>query len=437
MPLLNRLTDDNGHHDDPPPGNLSPIMPGRAGRPSYSLEALRERVERQFQDETAARDDILRELDTDEKRRAMLGEVTDYVLAVEAVTLSPQDRNTLIETAYRNLFSFGPLDGYLDDEAITEITANGPYNVHVRHGLGPMQSVSAAFDDRVHLAEIVERIAALHGVKPGAFLEIGVTLKGRPARMSVIAPPVSAEYSLAIRLHPRQPLTLQDLHTRFRAVPPQAAALLSAILRAGHGLLIVGDVGQGKTTLASALIHTLPDTARITVVERAAEMVLPERVTRHSPAPGGAFADAITSALDESPDWLVLDEIRGDESAAIWDALTRDPAPRLLWVFRGSPQPARLRSALNMLIRKTHPALPQETLYHALARHLPFVAAFKTIAGSPRLQQVIEMTPKGAGDNTTLAIVPLISEQDGGWLVTENRPTRALDLPGDYWEGAI
>ncbi len=28
---------------------FSPLVPGRSGRPTYSLEALRERVERQFQ----------------------------------------------------------------------------------------------------------------------------------------------------------------------------------------------------------------------------------------------------------------------------------------------------------------------------------------------------------------------------------------------------
>src|SRR5690606_40202863 len=72
--------------DLPPPSRpppLSPLIPGRSGRPTYSLEALRERVERQFHAETDGRDDILRELDTPAEQRVLLGDIADYLLAVE------------------------------------------------------------------------------------------------------------------------------------------------------------------------------------------------------------------------------------------------------------------------------------------------------------------------------------------------------------------
>jgi Flp pilus assembly CpaF family ATPase len=227
----------NGHREEKqPPADISPIVPGRPGRPSFSLEALRERIERQFQEETAHRADILLDLDTEDKRREMLGEVVDYVLAVEAVTLAERDRRRLIDTAYRNLFSFGPLDNYLRDDAITEVTINGPYDIHVRHGMDKLVPVEAAFDDREHLQSILERVVATAGVTLASpFLEIGVTLEGRSARIGLIAPPLSPEYSLEIRLHPRAPISLDDLHARFHAVPPQGTVLLKAILAAGHG----------------------------------------------------------------------------------------------------------------------------------------------------------------------------------------------------------
>ena len=437
---------DNGHHrDQPPPADVSPILPGRPGRPSFSLEALRERVEQQFHEETAHRTDILLDLDTEEKRLGLLREVTDYVCAVEAVTLSERDLTALLDRAYRNLFTFGPLDEYLRDDRVTEITVNGPYAVSVRHGMGRLEPVSAAFDDRADLEGMLERVLATGGATLAStepVSEVGVVMLGRAGRITLAAPPVSPDYSLEIRLHPRQPIMLDDLQLRFHSLPPEAAALLKAILAGGHGLLIVGDVALGKTTLASALVHALAadiETGlQILAVERAAELHLPPGVRRHAvipPTPGNPgsdFGSQIQAALDEQPDWLVVDEIRGDESAAVWDALTREDAPRYLWVFRGDPQPDRLRSALSMVIRLTHPGLAQEAIHHALLQHLPFVAALRRAGGVPRLDRIAEWVPGSSGDAPP-DLRPILVAQGDGWQFTGYRSSRTLDLPGSVW----
>lgn len=396
------MPEDNGHRQEKrPPVPISPIVPGRPGRPSFSLDALREHVERQFQEETADRTDILSELDTEDKRRALLEEITDYVLAVEAITLTGSDRRTLIDRAYRNLFTFGPLDDYLRDDSVTEITIDGPYDIHVRHGLGKLVSVETAFDDRAHLESILRRVLAVEG----PFLETGLMVEGRAVRFGLIAPPVSLDYHLEIRLHPRQPLTLDDLHTRFDAVSPQAAGLLKSTLAAGRGLLIVGDAGLGKTTLAAALVRTLPHDAPLCVVERAAEMCLQEQVTHRIPSPTTSFMSEIQNALDEAPAWLIVDEIRGDEAESVCAALMEETTTRYLWVFRGDSQPERLHSALGMVIRKQKPALTQSEIDRALVRHLPVVAAFKRIEGKPRLHLIAEWVVK----DETLNLRPLLA----------------------------
>jgi hypothetical protein len=119
----------------------------------------------------------------------------------------------------------------------------------------------------------------------------------------------------------------------------------------------------------------------------------------------------------------------------VWDALSRDNAPRYLWVFRGDSQPDRLRNALSMTIRQGQPAIAQAEIHRLLARHLPFVAAVKRIDGTPRLHLIAEWAlGKPAGDDVPLVLRPLLTEQDDGWLVADNRPTRPLDLPDDFWE---
>lgn len=416
--------------DDPP--RLSPVVPGRAGRVRYSLDALRERIERQFYDETAHRADILAELDGPEAQRALVREVMDYVLAVEGVRLAPADRAALLDAAHRHLFTFGPLDDLLADETITEVTIDGPDRIHVRRGAGSLVRVPAAFEDGAHLARVLARLLAAAGaaLTPDApLVEVGATLAGRRARIAAVGPPVSAGISATIRLHPREPLPLDAL------VPPGAADLLRAILAAGHGLLIVGDGGTGKTTLAGALIAALSADARLATVERAAELPLPADAARHVPAPDDpdGLAEAVRAALDESPVWLAIDELRGGDSVAAWEALSHPDAPRALWLLRGDPSPERLRGALLMLLRRANPSVDEAALHRLVADRLPFVAGLRVVEGVPRLTLVAEWALDEADAAAPLTLRPLLAWEDGA-LASRDRPQRALPLSLDGWD---
>ncbi len=68
---------------------------------------------------------------------------------------------------------------------MTEITVDGPDRVHARRGFGRLERLSVFFDDAAHLRRTIDRALAIHGVRLAEwnyFLEVGVTLHGRPAR---------------------------------------------------------------------------------------------------------------------------------------------------------------------------------------------------------------------------------------------------------------
>ncbi|WP_162909929.1 ATPase, T2SS/T4P/T4SS family [Aggregatilinea lenta] len=424
------------HSPDDPPGGLLPLVPGRAEGPRFSLDALRERIEWQFHDETAHRPDILIELETEDERRTLLREVMDYVLAVEGIRLLPGDKAALLDAAHRSLFTFGPLDDLLADETVTEIEIDGPAQVHVRRGAGRLEPGAVAFDDRAHLDAVLARILAAGGGtrrEDVPFLELGAVLGGRMARVTVAGPPVSYEPSVTIRLHPRAPFTLASLVER-GTLNDRAADLLRAILAAEHGLLVVGDVATGKTALIGALAAALPDDARVVVVERAAEIALPPAIEWLTPAPGNpeAFGKLFKSALDDGAGWLLADEVRAEDSAAVWHILTQAEAqPPCVWAFRGDPSPDRLRSALTMLIRRDQPAVEQGWIHRALAERLPFVAGLRVIDGAPRLTSIGEWALDD-NDGDRLELCPIMTWQDGA-LRALTPPARWLDLPGDFW----
>jgi len=436
LPILHRLGDSSPLDDDPNvEPRLSPLVPGRSGRPSFSLEALRERVERQFHEETAGRADILAELDTEASQRTALREVAEYVFAVEAVSPTAADRQIILDRVHSNLFGFGPLEDLLRDETVTEISISGPAEVRFRRRGEPPRSAPHRFDDGAHLAVTLARLLAGSGAaltESAPFLETGITLRGRRARLSAIGPPLSPALTATLRLHPPRPLAFADLEA-CGALPPAGIALLRAIAAAGHGLLIAGDAGTGKTTLAGALLPELA--GRIAAAERAGELPLPPEAARFCPAqpapdqPAADFAESVRAALGAAPDWLLIDEIGADEAPALWAALTAEPAPRCLWTLRAPAQPDRLRSALTMLLRRAQPAIGAAHLHRAISTRLPFVAALSRVGESVRLAFLAEWQAQ----NNELALRPLLAAEGEGWALTGDGSAHPLDLPPGFW----
>jgi type IV secretory pathway ATPase VirB11/archaellum biosynthesis ATPase len=416
------MTDDD-NREQHEPGEPEPqlLASGRA----VSLAGILERIEAEFNAETGSRIDLFFQAD-EPTRRTMIREVADYVLAVESIKLTRADRLAVLEMLYRELFSFGPLEPYLSDPVISEIKITGHDRVYVRRGADDMISVNAVFSDALHLERSVQRALAWAGTRlteNDPFLEVGVLLAGRPARLTVTGAPISPVLHADIRLHSPRPATLESLAD---VLDDSAAGLLRAIIAAGHGLMIVGDVGTAKTSLLQALLPLLP--AGSISVERARELRAPEGLRQRvaiPPAPDRApveFADQIVAALDEHPAWLVLDEVRFDESAALWSALTAANGPRCLWAFRGAIEPLRLRTAFGMAIRRAQASIGQAVIHSALLDRLPFVALLARHNRQLKLVSIGEWQ-RGPPDNIVLRRL---------WPVQESRPFHAVDWsPGE------
>lgn len=406
------------------------LVEDRFGNRQFTLDALREQSVAQFLEETFDRVDILSDLDTPKKQRDAVAETADYVLAIENVWVTAEERQWIVDSVYRDIFRFGALDSALHDEKVTEISINKPREVFVRRGFGELIPFDEPFLNAAHLAQVLAYALMPIGVRleeSDPFLEIGLMMSGRPMRLSLVGPPMAVHYSGQIRLHPSQAIGIDDL--KDSVIPTVAVDMVKAIMSGGHGLLIVGEGGVGKTTLVSNLLQFVDNIGKSGLVQRAFEIhpsQIPSQMTDYTALPKTEpstviFERQINAAMDNNMSTLFIDEIHGDEGSAFWRVLTEGDGLQCIVTFRGKANTLRLHSAISMAIRRTHRTLPQEDIDRAFLERLPFVLVLSrpNMDSNPRMTLLGQWTQS----NHEMNLEPLVTWDD------ENTPTRTAHHP--------
>jgi pilus assembly protein CpaF len=400
-----------------------------SGARMFSQAALLERIEDAFTEEYDV--DQLDKL-TRPQRYKLILETTEYVLAVESLHLSSDEKADLVRRVYSRLFGFGALDDLFADERITTIALNGAAKAAVRYRHDDLVNITPPFADDQHLRVVIEHLLADAGAERRDDLdaiETGLTIGERPVSISAVLPSIAFGLNVDIRLHPRHAPTLDDLVAQ-EFMTEDALKLLRSLLASPYGFVVVGETETGKTTLLNAIAQELPDPQRLTSVERAGELRLPPGATPHvvrwrvGTTPGASFADQVFAALVSQPTCLLLDEVRAGEPEAIAPLLNSELPLRQIWAVRGAPDHKRLQSALGMLARRAE-AGRGEALVHALYERLPFIVTVARIQKRLQLFSIAEWQSRIDTDYPDY--VMLMRYQDGRAQRTENTPARWLD----------
>jgi Flp pilus assembly CpaF family ATPase len=458
MPLLDKMSrnntpdDSNGKgHDSgidlsslmpkPKPKREEPqFFPAHGGRRQISYVALIERIQEQFEAENTPDNSVVRAARTRTGRLQLLLPVIDYVLAVESVMLDDETKAEIIQTAYSEIFGFGPLDQFIDDERVTTVTVEGAEKVAVRYGQGDLERIPPIFESESHLRVVVDRLlaeanAVLQDNMP--LIEAGLrTEGGRFMSLSVAAPPISILTNLDMRLHPVEPPTFETLTER-NTLTDDGAALLRALMHSSYGVMVVGQPESGKTMTLSAMLTELPNPHEAVAVERTGEMHLPDGMAQavvhwaEDAADVVTFGAQIQAQLKQGYKVMVLDEVRADEPFTIAPLLTVENPPRLIWSFRGAPDEKRLTSALGMLARRANAMLGEE-LVRKLFERMPFVVTVRRLRGTVELRGVGEWYYPEGSDSVRLRT--LLKTMNGETFTTGEKPSRPLPgLGDDFW----
>lgn len=274
----------------------------------------------------------------DLEREAFAHDVATRHLAVKARRAveqgdTPIDLDTeteLVARAIAGYFGSGKFQILLDQPGVTDILVNAPETVWLHFSDGRAERYAARlFTDDDDLRSEVARLARRAGGTERRFddgkplLVLRLPDGSRMAATMV----VSQHVNVAIRRNVLPAASLEQL-VELGSIDEGMRSLFAAAMHARMRIVVSGETGAGKSTFTRALIHELPTTTRMIVIEDTRELNIsadPDRAlavleweTREANIEGVGEIDQselVRQALRFNPEWLIVGEVR-DAGAA-------------------------------------------------------------------------------------------------------------------------
>jgi pilus assembly protein CpaF len=224
---------------------------------------------------------------------------------------------------------FAPIRSYLDDQTVSDIVINGPFQVFVERR-GKLELTPARFETSEDLTAALRNVAQFVGKQVDEQRPILEARLPSGARLQAVFPPAAPDGPhVAIRKFPKSALTTARL-VDLGALTPVAAQTLHAFVSAKLNVVIAGGTGSGKTSLLNALSAFIPEGERVVVIEDSKEVQLqrPHVVQLEARPPDAkgrgevTIRDLFRATLRMRPDRIVIGEIRGGEALDIIQAMT-------------------------------------------------------------------------------------------------------------------
>ncbi|MCB1099396.1 MAG: CpaF family protein [Verrucomicrobiae bacterium] len=271
--------------------------------------------------------------------------------------LSVEKRDGLTRAVIAELTGLGPLEELLEDETLSDILINGPYDVWVDRS-GVLEKSHVRFDSEQHLMHVLSRMVERHGRHLGDATPYVDARLADGSRLHVMIPPLSDVGPVAaIRLGRSTPLTVDDLIGGGTLDRSMADFLATAVKRRIN-TVFSGGAATGKTTLLNVFSRFIPHGERIITIEETREIYPnhPHAVALETRLPNAEGQGEIglrvllRNALRMRADRIIVGEVRGDEVFDMLQAMNVGHQGSLTTVHANSPADALLRFETLVLL---------------------------------------------------------------------------------------
>jgi pilus assembly protein CpaF len=283
---------------------------------------------------------------SDAELRLRVIEMLEWAIDQEqGVPLTSADRRSLLNEIASDVLGYGPIDPLLSDPDITEVMANGPYDVYFERG-GKIIRSDVKFVDEVHLRRIIDKIVGQIGRRVDeATPMVDARLPDGSRVNAIIHPLAIGGPFLTIRKFAVDPFQEADLIS-FGTMTQRVADFLRACVRGRLNVLISGGTGSGKTTTLNVISSYIPGDERIVTVEDAAELQLhQEHVLTLEARPANiegqgqvTIRDLVRNTLRMRPDRIVVGEVRGAEALDMLQAMNTGHDGSITTIHSNSPR---------------------------------------------------------------------------------------------------
>jgi pilus assembly protein CpaF len=374
------------------------LVPGQEAPPPPPELANREELKEQIR--TALMSRIDPSVAARIPRRTLRAEVAKLVseIATEGrIQLNELEESTLATELTDDMVGLGPLEPFLEDDAVTDVLVNGPLDVYVERR-GKLERTGARFRDAQHLVGVAQRIAAAVGRRIDEASPMVDARLADGSRVNIVLPPLVLNGgTISIRKFPKHALTL-DTMVRQENLSPEIGQLLEVAARSRLNILISGGTGSGKTTLLNAVSQHIDTTERIITIEDAVELRLqqPHVVQMETRPPNIEGAghipqrELVRNALRMRPDRIIVGEVRGPEAFDMLQAMNTGHDGSMTTVHANSPRDALYR--IENMVMMANLSLPLKAIRMQVASALNLIVHIERMRdGVRRIQNVAEI----------------------------------------------
>jgi pilus assembly protein CpaF len=289
--------------------------------------------------------------------RPELARLAAELAAGHGESFESPELHALVEQVLEEVFGYGPIQGLMEDQEITDILINGPRQVFIEKR-GQLSLTGVTFRDENHLLDIVERmLAGTNRTFERRNCFVDARLPDGSRLNFVSKPPALNGPLVSIRRFGARPLTAADLVAN-ETVAPEMLQFLSACVRSRINMIISGGTGTGKTTLLNALSRFIGESERVVTIEDTAELELQQSdVAKMECNPGGVdglravtMRDLMVNSLRMRPDRIIIGECRGAEALDMLQAMNTGHDGSMTTIHANSPRDALSRIELMVAL---------------------------------------------------------------------------------------
>ncbi len=337
-----------------------------------------------------------------------------------ALGAASADRELVIEGVLDDVVGLGPLQRYLDDDAVSEIMVNGCASAFIERA-GVLHPLGRIFDSDEQIRILIDRIIAPLGRRVDERSPLVNARLKSGFRVNAVIPPVAIDGPvLTIRKFSDRITSLREL-VDLGSLPEWYARLLSCAVALRQDLAVAGGTGSGKTTLLNALSCEIPVSERIVTIEDSAEL----KFSRHphvvrleardaSIEGEGAVSirDLVANALRMRPDRIVVGEVRGAECIDMLSAMQTGHDGSLTTLHAGTEAEAVVR--LTLLARYGI-NLPSELIEEQIALALDGIVMSERQASGRRFVTSYSGVERAEGGGVRLERYVSFDRATGTW----------------------